>query len=141
MSLDSLLQIKGDTLLIRCVICTISQINLHHKNDKQKILYDFKEVSFSEALPAKLVRYDKSVYQDIELPVKEVESERYISDLHFAKEGTFYHKIKNNLESNSVSLVIQEYFPKFLRPFIHTLKVAIKEVDSGKITQFSIGSN
>jgi len=34
------------------------------------------------------------------LKVKDLESERFVSDLHFAKEGTFYHKLKNNNNEN-----------------------------------------
>lgn len=63
-------------------------------------MYDFREVSFSDPLPIKLIRYDRNQFQDIQLKVKDLESERFVSDLHFAKEGTFYHKLKNNNNEN-----------------------------------------
>ncbi|CDW82854.1 gpi transamidase component gpi16 [Stylonychia lemnae] len=140
-SLESLLQIKGDYKIIRCAVCTDSKIQLATQdNNNHKTLYNFKEVSLTEALPLRMIKYDKNIYSDVELQVKQIESERYVSDLHFAKEGTLFHKIKNNMNTDQADLVIQEYLPNFLRPFIHTAKYFIKDLESGKVIEKRLGA-
>ena len=49
-----------------------------------------------------------------------IESERYLSNLHFYKEGTFYHRIKNaDKGGKNAVILVQEYFPKWLKPYVH----------------------
>ena len=57
-------------------------------------------------MPIKIIRLDKANFQDFKLKVKVLQSERYVSDLHFAKEGTFYHKITNNDNNHAFDLLI-----------------------------------
>lgn len=70
-----------------------------------------------------------------------IESERYLSNLHFYKEGTFNHRIMNNDKAGRTALVqIQEFFPKWLKPYVHQLKAVKKEVESDKIEEISLDS-
>lgn len=61
-----------------------------------------------------------------------------MSDLHFAKKGTFYHSLKNNHDDKlKVELVIQEYFPHYIKPQIHTLRIYKKDIND-QITELSL---
>jgi hypothetical protein len=51
---------------------------------------------------------------------------RYLSDLHFGKEGTFFHVITNTLEkgkNNDIVVMLQDYLPRYLKPYFHTLRI------------------
>eukprot|EP00347_Sterkiella_histriomuscorum_P003512 403364016 len=137
-SIDGALNVKGDMSIIKCAICSGSSINLNYKDAKIKSIYNFKQVSSSEPLPVKLIRLDKSQFQDIELKVKELQSERYVADLHFAKEGTLYHKLSNHNLTHDFEVEIQEAFPNFLRPFIHSLRIIVKEIESEQVTEIQL---
>jgi hypothetical protein len=72
--------------------------------------------------------------KDMVLKGSSIESERYLSNLHFYKEGTFNHRIMNTDRGGRRAVVeIQEYFPKWLKPYVHQLKVTMKEVEADKI--------
>jgi len=72
--------------------------------------------------------------KDMVLKGSSMESERYLSNLHFYKEGTFNHRIMNSDKAGRKAVVqIQEYFPKWLKPYVHQLKVTMKEVEADKI--------
>lgn len=46
-------------------------------------------------------------------------SERYLSDLQFAKDASFYHVLKNSHPSQSLEVVTQDYFRDSMRPYLH----------------------
>lgn len=50
--------------------------------------------------------------------VQNIQSERYISDLSFYKEGTFNHRL-TNVHNNEALVTLQEFFPSYLRPYMH----------------------
>ena len=52
-----------------------------------------------------------------------ITSERYMSDAHFSKDGTFFHIIKNNDPDHVVEILTQDYFVTSLKPYMHELRI------------------
>lgn len=68
-----------------------------------------------------------------------MQSERYLSDLHFYKEGTFIHRLTNpSKEGETVTALVQEYFPKFLKPYLHELKILKRELDTDAVKEVKL---
>lgn len=81
----------------------------------------------------------KLQYKDLVLPEHPLKSERYISDLHFYKEGTFNHRLLNtNKEEKAIKVTTQDYFPKYLRPYLHQLRVAVRDTETDNVVDYHI---
>ena len=52
-----------------------------------------------------------------------ISSERYVSDAHFSKDGTFFHIIKNSDPEHVVEIVTQDYFTTSIKPYLHELYI------------------
>ena len=52
-----------------------------------------------------------------------VTSERYMSDAHFSKYGTFFHIIKNNDPDRVIEIVTQDFFVTSMKPYMHELRI------------------
>jgi Gpi16 subunit, GPI transamidase component len=99
-----------------------SEIIIFH-SDNIKTLVELKPNMLSE----------KFLYKDLILTESPISSERYISDLHFYKEGTFNHRIMNsNKQSVPIKVTTQDFFPKYLRPYLHQLKITFKDLETDK---------
>ena len=57
-------------------------------------------------------------------------SVRYMSDYSFSKDATFYHNLKNS-ENKPVEVFLQEYLIGALKPYMHELKILVRNLDSG----------
>jgi hypothetical protein len=58
-------------------------------------------------------------------------SVRYVSDYSFSKDATFYHNLKNSA-AEPVVVYLQEYFFGALKPFMHELKIIVRDMSSGQ---------
>ena len=68
-------------------------------------------------------------------------SERYLSDLQFAKDASFYHVLKNSHPNQSLEVVTQDYFRDSMRPYLHQLTVRVRFfADESHVAKF-IGQN
>lgn len=63
-----------------------------------------------------------------------VTSARYLSDLHFSKEGVFHHSLTNSLQAEA-EVFVQDFFEDSLKPYMHELRVHVKHLDTGKRTE------
>jgi len=51
-------------------------------------------------------------------------TDRYLSDMHYGKDGTFFHHLRNtNPEKHTLVLYLQDFFIHSVRPFIHELTI------------------
>jgi Gpi16 subunit, GPI transamidase component len=48
--------------------------------------------------------------------------------MHFAKDGKVNHRLVSR-EGEVVVATVQEYMPKWMRPWVHELKVTVKETE------------
>ena len=65
---------------------------------------------------------DRSTHKELGVIEQAVQSERWMSDMHFYKEGTFNHRIMNaDKLGRAVTVEVQEHLPRWLRPYIHEL--------------------
>ncbi len=55
---------------------------------------------------------------------------RYISDYSFSKDATFYHNLKNS-DHNICEVFLQEYFIGALKPYMHELRIIVRNMDTG----------
>jgi hypothetical protein len=76
--------------------------------------------------------------RDLTLSDAAISSERYLSNLHFYKEGTFNHRIRNFDKENKAVIQIQEYFPKWLKPYAHEIKIIVKEIEGDKVEEIQL---
>lgn len=53
-----------------------------------------------------------------------------MSDYSFSKDATFYHNLKNS-ENKPVEVFLQEYLIGALKPYMHELKILVRNLDSG----------
>jgi hypothetical protein len=114
MTLESII---GKSELAKCVFCTASTITIHQREPLK--LYDAREVTEVVSLRSLAI----SGARTEKLKERTLQSERYIADLHFYKEGTFYHRLANTNSRDKLTVKLQEYFPSFIRPFLHELKI------------------
>lgn len=56
-------------------------------------------------------------------------SDRFISDLSFSKDATFYHNLFNS-RNEPIEVLTQEYFVESLKPYMHELKVFLRDLDN-----------
>ena len=56
-------------------------------------------------------------------------SERYVSDAHFSKDGTFFHILKNSDPEHVIEIYTQDYFVASLKPYMHELYIKAKFFD------------
>lgn len=66
----------------------------------------------------------------IELHVAKLTSVRYVSDYSFSKDAMFYHNLKNS-DTHPCEVSLQEYFIGALKPYMHELKVLVRNMDTG----------
>lgn len=53
-----------------------------------------------------------------------------MSDYSFSKDATFYHNLKNS-ETRPVEVFLQEYLIGALKPYMHELKILVRNLDTG----------
>jgi hypothetical protein len=53
-------------------------------------------------------------------------SERYLSDLSFARDATFFHILKNAHPNQAFELTTQDYLRDSMRPFLHQLTIRVR---------------
>jgi hypothetical protein len=119
-SVEEILQLKPNTELIKCLPCTLhSQIVLHHTDGQEMILYD-GETSEGSLSNMRNMVINRSQAKELLLRPQELQSERWVSDMHFYKEGTLNHRLVNaQKDGKEIKAEIQEYLPRWLRPYVH----------------------
>ena len=94
-SVEDILQLKPNTELIKCLPCNKhSQIVLHHTDGQEMVLYD-GETAEGASVNMRNIVISRSQAKDLIMRPQELQSERWVSDMHFYKEGTVNHKLVN----------------------------------------------
>ncbi len=124
--------------LLRCLSCVSSLITLHSTYNQTFTLYDSQTAS--TALPLKAIALPTRS-QPVQVKVSVLNSERWVSDLHFAKEGRLYHRLINTGGAADVKVKVQEYLPRWMRPWISELRVETRENEGEEVQVVQIGKN
>ena len=59
--------------------------------------------------------------------------------MHFYKEGSFNHRLINADKSGrNVKVELQEYLPRWLRPYVHQLRVIARDQETDKVFEMKL---
>lgn len=81
-------------------MCTSSLIKIHHSNEIATTIYD--STSTDDSVAISTIQIDRATYKELKIKELLLQTERYISDVHFYKEGTFYHRFLNSDHHHTV---------------------------------------
>ena len=68
-------------------------------------------------------------------------SDRYISDMSFSKEATFFHVLKNTHPKEALEVITQDYLIGSLKPYMHELTIRVKFFGDDSMSAKFIGRN
>ena len=123
-SLRKLLQ-SPNSSLVTCLNCDSSLIRLMQGGRPSQTLYTLALAGDRSSVPLEELWNEK--IEAMIVPEKQwLTSERYFSDLQFAKDATFYHVLKNSHPTQALELVTQDYLRDSMRPYLHQLTIRVR---------------